>query len=81
MRRWDDNHLVMKVVVYRAFIVTGMFIQPIRLCCRSQVALVGPILRLSVPASNQVGYSTGLTSEYVSIHLDQEYLYGLGRSI
>ena len=55
MCRWDDVHLATKVVVYRAFIVTGMFIQPVRLCCRSQVALVGPILRLSVPASIQVG--------------------------
>lgn len=45
----------MKVVVYSAFIVTGIFIQPVRLCCRSQVTLVGPILRFSVPASNQVG--------------------------
>lgn len=45
----------MKVVVYRAFIATGMFRQPVRLCCRCQVALVGPKLRLSVPASTQVG--------------------------
>ena len=39
----------------RAFIVTVIFIQPIRLCCRNaQVALVGPILRLSTPGSIQV---------------------------
>ena len=44
----------MKVVVHSAFIVTGIFNQRFRLCCRAQVTLVGPRLRLSAPRSIQV---------------------------
>lgn len=76
MSRWVDNHSAMKVIVYRAFIVTVTFIQPIRLCCRSQVSLRGPILRLSVPAFNQVGRLLNRFDILICGDLfDHEYLY------
>lgn len=66
----------MKVAVYRAFIVTEIFIQPVRLCCRSQVSLVGPILRISVPASNQVGRLLNRFDVRICAdRYDLEYLY------
>lgn len=78
MSRWDDDHLAMKVMVYRAFIVTVIFIQPFHLCCRPQVSLVGPNWDyLCPPSLKSVGHSTGLTSVYVMISLIMYIYMGL----
>jgi hypothetical protein len=76
MSRWDDFHLVMKVIVYRAFIVVGILSSHSTFAVISQVSLVGPILRFSVPAFTQVGRLLNRFDVHIcGDRFDQKYLY------